>query len=138
MEEGSTRNNCEFVLNLDQWFRRKCLLKVFLIWSSDSPFVQRSVTICAILVEYQEEKFCENILNLDQMSFKIFIWSSGDTPVQWKRNHLCNFKRRRLGNIYIKLYEIKRSGSSGDVDLKNRVYGRRVTIAHFEPSAQGS
>ena len=56
-----------------------------------------------------------------QMSFKIFKWSSGDTPVQWKRNHLCNFIRRRLGNIHMKLYEIKTSGSSGDVDLKNRV-----------------
>ena len=42
---------CEIILNLDQWLRRKCGLKVFLIWSSDSPFVQRSVTICAILVE---------------------------------------------------------------------------------------
>ena len=42
---------CENIWNLDQWFRRKCRLKVFLIWSSDSPFVQRSVTICAILVE---------------------------------------------------------------------------------------
>ena len=41
---------CE-IMNLDQWFRRKCRLKVFLIWSSDSPFVQRSVTICAIMVE---------------------------------------------------------------------------------------
>ena len=41
---------CEIILNLDQWFRRKCRLKVFLIWSAGSPFVQRSVTICAILV----------------------------------------------------------------------------------------
>ena len=38
---------CEIILNLDQWFRRRCRLKVFLIWSSDSPFVQRSVFICA-------------------------------------------------------------------------------------------
>ena len=42
---------CEIILLLDQWFRRKCHLKVFLIWSSGSLFVQRSVTICAILVE---------------------------------------------------------------------------------------
>ena len=42
---------CEIILNLDQWFRRKCHLKVFLIWISGSPFVQRSITICAILVE---------------------------------------------------------------------------------------
>ena len=43
--------SCEIILNLDQWFMRKCCLKVFLIWSSGSPFVQRSVTICANLVE---------------------------------------------------------------------------------------
>ena len=42
---------CEIILNLDQWFRRKCHLKIFLIWSSGSPFVQRGGTICAILVE---------------------------------------------------------------------------------------
>ena len=41
---------CEIILNLDQWFRRKWRLKVFLIWSSGSPFVQRGITICAILV----------------------------------------------------------------------------------------
>ena len=29
----------------------KCHLNVFLIWSSGSPFVWRSVTICATLVE---------------------------------------------------------------------------------------
>ena len=52
---------CEIILNLDEWFRRKCPLKVFLIWISGSPFVQRSVTICAISVE----QFCELILNLD-------------------------------------------------------------------------
>ena len=42
---------CEIILNFDQSFRWKCCLKVFLIWSSGSPFVQQSVTICAILVE---------------------------------------------------------------------------------------
>ena len=42
---------CEIILNLDHWFRRKCRLKVFLIWSSGSPFVQWSIAICAILVK---------------------------------------------------------------------------------------
>ena len=42
---------CEIILNLDQWFKRRCCLKIFLIWSSGCPFVQRSGTICAILVE---------------------------------------------------------------------------------------
>ena len=42
---------CEIILNLDQWFRRRCILKIFLIWSSGDHFVQPSKTICAILVE---------------------------------------------------------------------------------------
>ena len=42
---------CEIILNLDQWIRRRCHLKIFLIYSSGSHFVQRSGTICAILVE---------------------------------------------------------------------------------------
>ena len=42
--------SCEIILYLDKWFRRKCHLKVFLIWSSGSPFVQRSVTICGLRV----------------------------------------------------------------------------------------
>ena len=32
----------KIILNLDQWLRRKCLLKVFLIWRSGSPFVQQA------------------------------------------------------------------------------------------------
>ena len=33
---------CEMILNLDQWFKRRCHLKIFLIWSSGGPFVQGS------------------------------------------------------------------------------------------------
>ena len=42
---------CEIIMNLDQWFKRRSRLKIFLIWSSGGPFVQRSGNICAILVE---------------------------------------------------------------------------------------
>ena len=42
---------CEIILNLDKRFRRRCRLKILLIWSSGCPFVQRSETTCAILVE---------------------------------------------------------------------------------------
>ena len=52
---------CEIILNLNQWLRR-CCLKMFLIWSSDGPFVQLSETICAILVEGIMRKNSENIL----------------------------------------------------------------------------
>ena len=40
---------CEIISNSDQW--RRCLLKKFLIWSSDGLFVKWSKTICAVLVE---------------------------------------------------------------------------------------
>ena len=41
----------EIILNLEQWVRGRCCLKIFLIWSSGSPFVQWSKNICAILVK---------------------------------------------------------------------------------------
>ena len=41
----------EIILNLDQWFRWKCHLKEFLIWSSSSPNVKRSRIFCAICVD---------------------------------------------------------------------------------------
>ena len=42
---------CELILYLDQWFRRRCRLKIFLIKSSGTTFAWRSGTICAILVK---------------------------------------------------------------------------------------
>ena len=36
---------------LDKWLRRRFRLNIFLIWSSNGPFVPRSRTICEILVE---------------------------------------------------------------------------------------
>ena len=46
--EGIMRNNSVKFLNLDQWFRRKCLLKIFPIWSFGDDFVQRSENMFAI------------------------------------------------------------------------------------------
>ena len=59
---------CEIILNLDQWFKRRWRLKIFLFWSSGSPFVQRSGSICAILVEGIMRN---NSVNL------CWIWASG-------------------------------------------------------------
>ena len=39
------------ISNLDQWFRRKWCLKIYLIKRSRGHFVQRSGTILAILVQ---------------------------------------------------------------------------------------
>ena len=79
---------CEIILNLDQWFRRKCLLKIFLIWSSGGPFFRAAESFEQFGRGYQEEQFCEIILNLDKWFrrrclLKIFlIWSSGGPFVQ--------------------------------------------------------
>ena len=59
---------CEIILNLYQWFRRRSLLKIFLIWSPCGPFVKWSGTICAILVQLFMRN---NSVNLSQ------IWASG-------------------------------------------------------------
>ena len=57
----------EIILNFDEWFRRRCRLKIVLIYSSDGTFIQRSVTIFASFGRiHHEEQFCEIILNLNQ------------------------------------------------------------------------
>ena len=49
------------------------------------------------------------------MSFERFlIWSSGGHPVQWSGTICAILKEGIMGNIQIKLYEIRTSGS-GDV-----------------------
>ena len=60
----------EIILNLDKRFRR-CCLKIFLIWSSGGPFVQGSVTICAIMVEGIMRNNSVNV-------FQILASGSGD------------------------------------------------------------
>ena len=53
---------CEIILNLDLWFRRICCLKVFLIWSSGSPFVSQADALCNFGRWCYVEQFCEIIL----------------------------------------------------------------------------
>ena len=79
-----------------------CRLKIFLIWSSGGPFVQRSRSICAILVVGIMRN---NSVNL----FRISASGSGDVfqkisylelwqpscSVEW--NHLYNFERGHHG-----------------------------------------
>ena len=123
---------------MDQWFRRRCPLKIFIIYNSGSIFVQRSRTICANLVD----GIMSNIpVNMNQWlrrrgHLKMFlIYSSGchfvqqsqsETTCQFERvhneEHFCEtilrfdqwFKRRCLLNIFL-IY------SSGGKDvLKSR------------------
>ena len=53
---------CEIIFNLGQLSRRRCRLKMLLIWSSGGPFAQRSRTICDILVEGIMRKNSEKIV----------------------------------------------------------------------------
>ena len=85
---------CDIILNLDQWFRR-CLLKIFFIWSSDGPFCSLERNhLCNFGSGYQEEQLCEIILNLYQWfrrrcPLKIFlIWSSGG-PFVLRSGTIC-------------------------------------------------
>ena len=50
------------------------------------------------------------------MSFKsVLIWSSGSPFVQWSGTNYAILKEGIMGNIHVKLYEIRISGSGGDV-----------------------
>ena len=90
---------CEIILNLDQRVRRKYHLKAFLIWSSDNPFVQRTVTICAILVEdISWNNSAKLFLSLSQWfrrrcSLKISYLELWRSPCLVEQTHLCNFER---------------------------------------------
>ena len=75
------------------------------------------------------------------MYFKRFlIRSSGDPPVQWSGTIYVILKEGIMGNIHVKLYEIRTCGSEGDVVLRKslpRDDGQRpITTAHLEPSSQ--
>ena len=61
------------------------------------------------------------------MLFKRFlIWSSGDPPVQWSQPIYAILKEGIMGNIHVKLYEIRTSGSGG---VYKRTYA--LTVGYF-------
>ena len=98
---------CEIISNLDQWFKRRCLLNIFIIWSSGGPFVQRRATICAILVEGIKRN-SKIILNLDQWFrrclLEIFLtWSSGGPFVQGSKTICANLVEGIKRNNPVKL-----------------------------------
>ena len=69
---------CEIIFNLDQWFRKRCPLKISLIWSSGRPFVwAKQNHLCNFGRGHLDEQFCDFTLNLDQWfrrcCIKIFL-----------------------------------------------------------------
>ena len=61
---------CEIILNLDQWFRRRCHLKIFLINKLSEALVailfSEANHLCNFGRGCYEEQFCEFISNLGQ------------------------------------------------------------------------
>ena len=69
---------------------------------------------------YPEVQSCGIILNLGQWFRsrclkRFLIRSSGNPPYQWSRSIYAILKECIMGNIHVKLYEIRTSGSGGDV-----------------------
>ena len=94
--------SCEMVLNLDQWFRIKCCLKMFLIYSSGDH-------LCNFGRGHYEKHFCEIILNLDQWfrrcHLKIFhIYSSGSYFIRWRETICVILVEGIMGNMHVKLF----------------------------------
>ena len=63
----------EIILNMDQWFRRRCRLKIFL-----NQFCLADLNrLCNLIGGYHGKHFCDIILNLDQWfrrcRLKIFL-----------------------------------------------------------------
>ena len=60
----------------------------------------------------------------EEKPFKIFlILSSGGPTVHWSGTIYAILKDGIMENIHVKLYEIRTSGSGGDLS-KGKVYGR--------------
>ena len=127
--------SCEDIRNLDQWFRSRCCLKIFLIWSSGGPFVQQSGTICAIIVEGIMKNIHVKSINLDQWFRSSIVWKISYLEV-WRpscsveRNHLCNFERTSLGTFmwsYMKFWPMVQEEMSFKEKVNTRQTGGQWT-----------
>ena len=98
--EGILRN-----MNLDQWLW-KFRFKNISIFSSGGHFVQQSKTVRG----YNEEHFCEIILNLGQW-LRNSIFSSGSHFVWYSRTICAISIEGIMGNNNLKLLHILTSGS---------------------------
>ena len=108
---------CEIILNLEQWFRKKCHYMYFLSGALISPCVQRSITICASLVEgimrNNSVNFFLNLGLLFRRRCRLKDYLSGALAALLFVYAIM--KNGNMENIHVKLYEIWTSGSGGDV-----------------------
>ena len=106
---------CEIILILNQWYRGKSRFNVVLIWISGSTFVQRSVIICAILLEGIQRNNSVKLFCLGQWfrcHLKAYLSGALDTLLFG-----AILEESIIGNIHAKLYDIWTSGP-GDVFIK--------------------
>ena len=111
---------CEIILNLDQWIRRRWVLKKLSYLELWWPLWVELNHLCNFGRRHHEEHFCEIILNLDQWFMRkcclkiFFIWSSGGPFVQ-RSGTICAISVEGImRNNSVKLFRIWASGS-GDV-----------------------
>ena len=113
-------HSCERYMKLGQVFLEISFkdISYLELWQ---PFCSVDLNhLCNFGRRYLEEQFCEIILNLGQWIWrrcclKIIIWSSGSHTIGWSRTIYAFLKEGIMGNIHVKLYEIRTSGSGGDV-----------------------
>ena len=85
---------CESILNLDQWFRRKCRLKIFAIWSSGSLLVQKTRNHFGR--GYYDETFCEIIFEFRPVAMEEMLLKGISFLELW----LGLPRLRNLVNVY--------------------------------------
>ena len=101
---------CVIILNLDRWVRKRCHLKLFLIWRFGGPFYSGVEPFCnfgrGIMQEeqfYSVKYFEFGPVVQEEMSFKIFlIWSSGGPCVRWSSVIYAILVEGIIGNLHVK------------------------------------
>ena len=141
---------CEIISNLDRWFRRKRHLKVFLIWSSGSPFSAERNHLCNFRRGITRNNSVNFFLNMSQWfrrwHLKYFLSVALVVLlISVAEPFYAILKEGIMGNIHVTFYEIWTSAPRGDIVLENLMDGcttddrqRPITIVHNEPLAQVS
>ena len=116
---------CKSIMNLDQWFWKRCHSKIFFIYSSGGPFAQWSKTVCANLVESIMRNISVKLSGLF-VQWSRTIRGHHDAHVEYFSEIILSRRRCCL----------KKKFTDDGCTLDDG--GRPVTIAHLVPLAQVS
>ena len=70
-------HSCKIISNSIHWLRRRKRLKIFSIFTSDGHLVQRSGTVCAIMVDGQPRKIPLKLFQNPSSRFGEVVESKG-------------------------------------------------------------